>query len=93
MSPNEPSRPAASARAAAFQSCASDGFSRFLVRVADGGRPRTYPVASSEPPRAWRWESHLGSGFAALGRSAEEAERLLRDAMACTTVHRATAVA
>lgn len=52
-----------------------------LIRQADGQRPTEYDVTSAELPRAWRWE-HDGGGYSALGRTAEEAEMLLRDAIA-----------
>lgn len=73
---------------------ASDGdFEMVLIRQANGATSRTYQVDERESsdatghgrfvfrtrdPKVWRWRSHLGSGVSALGRTAEEAERLLR---------------
>lgn len=57
------------------------GFEMHLIRQADGKRPTEYAVVSAEKPRAWRWD-HGGGGYSALGRTPEEAECLLRDAIA-----------
>ena len=53
-----------------------------LIRQSDGQRPTEYTVVTPEEPRAWRWDNHLGGGYSALGRTPEEAEMLLRDAIA-----------
>lgn len=53
-----------------------------MIRQAHGERPREYFVETTELPRAWRWESRLGGGYSAIGRTPEEAEMLLRDAIA-----------
>lgn len=53
-----------------------------LIRQSDGERPTEYAVMTAELPRAWRWNNHTGSGYSALGRTPEEAEMLLRDAIA-----------
>ena len=53
-----------------------------LIRQADGQRPTEYAVSAAELPHAWRWNNHLGGGYSAIGRTPEEAEMLLRDALA-----------
>lgn len=53
-----------------------------LIRQPDGERPTEYSVTSTEKPRAWRWKNRLGCGYASLGRTPDEAEMLLRDALA-----------
>lgn len=53
-----------------------------LIRQPHGGRPQEYFVTTTELPRAWRWDNHLGGGYSAIGRTPEEAEMLLRDALA-----------
>lgn len=58
-----------------------------LIRQADGKRPTEYAVTSDEKPRAWRWDNRVGGGYSALGRDAEEAERLLRDIIAYGPTH------
>lgn len=56
-----------------------------LIRQADGKRPTEYAVVSTEKPHAWRWK--VGNGWSALGRTPEEAEMLLRDAIAYGPTH------
>lgn len=66
-----------------------------LIRQADGQRPTEYAVTTAEEPHAWRWNNPHAGGYSALGRTPEEAEMLLRDALAYgkSRVSRASEVA
>lgn len=75
-------QPRQSSRAGTFRTTFKTRTDMHLIRQSDGQRPTEYAVTATELPRAWRWDSRLGSGYSAIGRTAEEAEMLLRDALA-----------